>query len=264
MSLPYFRMYPTDYEGKTAHLSLLEDGAYNRLLRLCWSMPNCEIPDDDAWIMRRMRARTEEEQKAVLTVLAEYFVRENRVVSQKRIKEEFEHAKNRYDAARENGSKGGRKPNTLKNNKTDESNGFPSGSDPLKLNKANQNQNQNHNKRAKDRACDGFETFWQACPRKVAKGTAEKAYAKAMTIAEAEDVLQGMVRYAASMKGKDAQYIAHPATWLNARRWLDDAPKAEPKRGDIIKVGEVWKRFEDWPLGWCELHPEQVKRMGLQ
>jgi uncharacterized protein YdaU (DUF1376 family) len=31
MSLPYFPMYPTDFEAKTSHLTLAEDGAYNRL-----------------------------------------------------------------------------------------------------------------------------------------------------------------------------------------------------------------------------------------
>ena len=55
MSLPYFPMYPSDFEAKTSHLTLEEDGAYNRLLRLCWMTPGASIPDDDAWIMRRMR-----------------------------------------------------------------------------------------------------------------------------------------------------------------------------------------------------------------
>ena len=32
--LPYFPLYPTDFEADTSHLTLEEDGAYNRLLRL--------------------------------------------------------------------------------------------------------------------------------------------------------------------------------------------------------------------------------------
>lgn len=51
MSLPYFPMFPTDFEAKTSHLTLAEDGAYNRLLRLMWMTPGCSLPDDDAWIM---------------------------------------------------------------------------------------------------------------------------------------------------------------------------------------------------------------------
>lgn len=73
MSLPYFNLYPTVFEADTSHLTLAEDGAYNRLLRLCWMTPGCSLPDDEAWIMRRMRARTEEEQEAVRVVLGEFF-----------------------------------------------------------------------------------------------------------------------------------------------------------------------------------------------
>lgn len=77
MSLPYFPLYPTDFDGKTAHLTLLEDGAYNRLLRLCWKTPGCTMPADEAWVMRRARAHTDEEKAAVRAVLSEFFTVEN-------------------------------------------------------------------------------------------------------------------------------------------------------------------------------------------
>ena len=32
--IPYLPLYVNDFEGDTAHLSLEEDGAYNRLIRL--------------------------------------------------------------------------------------------------------------------------------------------------------------------------------------------------------------------------------------
>ena len=34
-----------------------------------------------------------------------------------------------------------------------------------------------------------------------------------------------MVRYAASRAGEPEQFTVHPATWLNADRWLDEASK---------------------------------------
>ena len=73
MSLPYLPLFIDDYEAATAHLTMLEDGAYNRLLRLCWRSPGCKLPNDDAWIMRKMRAVTEVEQAAVRSVLDEFF-----------------------------------------------------------------------------------------------------------------------------------------------------------------------------------------------
>lgn len=75
MSLAYFPFYPDRYEADTAHLTLLEDGAYNRLLRLCWRSPGCKMPDDKAWIHRQMRAGTPAEKAAVDRVLAEFFKR---------------------------------------------------------------------------------------------------------------------------------------------------------------------------------------------
>lgn len=68
----------------------------------------------------------------------------------------------------------------------------------------------------------GFDEFWQASPRKVAKPAALRAYKAALAKAAPEVILSGVVAYAESVKGKDPKYIAHPATWLNAERWQDD------------------------------------------
>jgi 5-methylcytosine-specific restriction endonuclease McrA len=73
--LPYFPLYPTDFEADTSHLTLEEDGAYNRLLRLMWMTPGCSLPDDDAWLMRRMRCDAETFARVVLPVIAEFFTR---------------------------------------------------------------------------------------------------------------------------------------------------------------------------------------------
>ena len=77
MSLPYFPMFPTDFEAKTSHLTLAEDGAYNRLLRLMWMTPGCTLPADDAWLMRRMRVDQETFDTVVRVVIDEFFTNEN-------------------------------------------------------------------------------------------------------------------------------------------------------------------------------------------
>lgn len=73
MSLAYFPLYADRYEADTTHLSILEDGAYNRLLRLCWRSPGCKLPNDRAWIYRQMRATSEADREAIDTVLGEFF-----------------------------------------------------------------------------------------------------------------------------------------------------------------------------------------------
>ena len=132
MSTPYFRFYPTDYEADTAHLTLLEDGAYSRLLRLCWMTPGCSLPDDEGWIFRRLRVRGDDEKQAVRSVLNEFFQRSDGRIFNDRISSEYEQAIERHRAATENGKKGGQKTASLKTND------FVS-SDRV----ANQNQNQN-------------------------------------------------------------------------------------------------------------------------
>jgi hypothetical protein len=67
----------------------------------------------------------------------------------------------------------------------------------------------------------GFGTFWEIWPRKVAKRTAARAWAQAITRARAADILDAARRYAADPNLPEPKYIPHPATWLNGDRWLD-------------------------------------------
>lgn len=145
MSLPYFPMFAKDYEAKTAHLTILEDGAYNRLLRLCWMTPGCTLPDDEQWIMRKLRARTEEEKEAVRTVLEEFFETKKGRVFQQNLLDIYESSVSRHKSAVENGKKGGRPRKSLENNTSGKSYGKPDAKANGKLKKANQNHNQNHN-----------------------------------------------------------------------------------------------------------------------
>jgi uncharacterized protein YdaU (DUF1376 family) len=107
MSLPYFPMYPTDFEAKTSHLSIAEDGAYNRLLRICWMTPGCTMPADEAWIMRRARAVTEADQEAVRAILAEFFTIENGRYSNARLTREWNAANEAHERRKNAGAKGG-------------------------------------------------------------------------------------------------------------------------------------------------------------
>jgi len=107
MSLPYFNLYPTDFEAKTSHLTLEEDGAYNRLLRLCWMSPGCSLPDDDAWIMRRMRCDQDTFNRVVSVVLDEFFTRSNGRVSNARMTKEFASSSAAHSKRVLAGSKGG-------------------------------------------------------------------------------------------------------------------------------------------------------------
>lgn len=77
MSAPYFPLYVSDFEADTSHLTLEEDGAYNRLLRLMWLTPGCSLPDDAAWIIRRMRIDEATFERVIQPLLEEFFARKN-------------------------------------------------------------------------------------------------------------------------------------------------------------------------------------------
>lgn len=121
MSLPYFPMFPSDFEAKTSHLTLEEDGAYNRLLRLMWMTPGCSLPDDDKWIMRRMRVDEDTFRRVVLVVIDEFCERKNGRVSNARLASVFHESTASHKKRVFAGLKGG-KAKSSKNNDKDSSN----------------------------------------------------------------------------------------------------------------------------------------------
>ena len=66
-----------------------------------------------------------------------------------------------------------------------------------------------------------FEEFWTTYPRREAKGAARKAWDKAIKRATPEAITAAAARYR-DHPGREPQYTAHPATWLNADRWTDE------------------------------------------
>lgn len=77
---------------------------------------------------------------------------------------------------------------------------------------------------------DRFDEFWQAYPRRVAKDAARKRWDVLRRRGVDQQVMiNGAKAYAQEVTGKDQQFTAHAATWLNAGRWEDepDAPPAD-------------------------------------
>jgi uncharacterized protein YdaU (DUF1376 family) len=122
MSLPYFPMFPSDFEAKTSHLTLEEDGAYNRLLRLCWMTPGCSLPDDPTWIARRMRVDAATYDRVVAPLLDEFFKREKGRVYQPKLMLIHHDANAKHERRVDAGKKGGRPAKSLENKETGKSN----------------------------------------------------------------------------------------------------------------------------------------------
>jgi hypothetical protein len=70
---------------------------------------------------------------------------------------------------------------------------------------------------------EGFDAFWSAYPRRVAKLEAQRAFARVMSGRDApalDTLLEAVTRYAQARP--DLKYVAHPATWLRQGRWADE------------------------------------------
>jgi uncharacterized protein YdaU (DUF1376 family) len=101
----YYERHLGDYARDTAHLSMLEHGAYTLLMDRYYATEQ-GIPADQAH--RVARARSRDEKAATDSVLSEFFTLVDGVWIQGRIEAELGAAQGRINAARVNGTKGGR------------------------------------------------------------------------------------------------------------------------------------------------------------
>lgn len=106
----YYQHHIGDYRRDTAHLTLLEHGVYRQLLDMYY-LSESHIPEETESVYRRLCARTEEEKKAVDTVLGEFFRCDNGW-SHTRCDKVIADYKAKADRARDNGKLGGRPPKT--------------------------------------------------------------------------------------------------------------------------------------------------------
>lgn len=76
-----------------------------------------------------------------------------------------------------------------------------------------------------------FLAFWNAYPRRIGKGAARVAFARALALADGNEIVQAAIAYAAHCVNAktEPKFIPHPSTWLNAERWEDDLSTEESK-----------------------------------
>jgi len=104
-----------------------------------------------------------------------------------------------------------------------------------------------------------FERFWEAYPRKVGKAAAEKSFAKCVgkdretQQAILDQMLKALEWQKRTDQWQEAEFIPHPATWLNQHRWedetaIDPIEAAAQAREDACaesnrQMAEIAKRF---------------------
>lgn len=116
--------------------------------------------------------------------------------------------------------------NTNRNNTLD-----ISSNKDIKNNKHNNSIKENKTKQIKENA--GFDVFWKAYPRKVGKETARKAFQKLDKDVSLDTLLRAIEAQKNTQQWRkdNGQFIPHPATWLNNRRWEDEVGPSEIQNG---------------------------------
>ena len=229
-SLPYMQLYVSDYLADTAHLSAEQHGAYMLLLMNYWQkgkpldntnerLQHVARLSDKAWISNK-------------EILAEFFLIEGDIWTHTRIEEDLSKVREKSVKASTAGKRS-----------------FSVRSTPVE-------QPFNHKDKDKDKYIytEDFEKFWNTYPIKIGKASALKAWTKATKKNTPDLIIEGAERYAKD-PNREAEFTAHPATWLNGERWLDQPlpPKRSKDgfRGVINTPTIVPPRFtaDDAPKG---------------
>lgn len=108
----YYERHLGDWSKDTAGLSMLEEGAYNRLIDAYYAQEH-GIEHERRYLVAR--AMSPAERKAVDAVLVRYFRRDGERWVKGRVEEEIAKAQARIERARENGTRGGRPAKAKRN-----------------------------------------------------------------------------------------------------------------------------------------------------
>lgn len=230
MSNSWYPRYAGDYARKTAHLSLMEHGAFTLLLDFYYSTGK-PIPSNDNQVMRICSAFDDAEKTAVISVLTQFFIKgengwsNNRAdgeiekrseISEKRKKAVEIREQNRiknpsHDISHDDTTTTTTTTTSITKPKRTPSRGKPLGGDTMQ---------------------SEFDGFWSNYPKQRAGSKSKAIHAWVTAInrgTNPSEILSGCMAYASSDEVARG-YAKGCAAWLNDERWRNDyAKKSKPE-----------------------------------
>jgi uncharacterized protein YdaU (DUF1376 family) len=88
-SFPALPLWTDAYLADTNHLTDAEHGLYLRLLMVMWRSPRCRVPNDDAWLARRLNHSETHIANALRPLIKEFFSSTGNWLYQKRLLKEW-------------------------------------------------------------------------------------------------------------------------------------------------------------------------------
>lgn len=224
----WYPHYIADYQRDTAHLSLLEHGAYRLLIDYYYSQDGKITADIDR-LFKVVRATTNEEKDAVEFIVREYFTPDHskRYLRHKRCEEELKKRKEISEKRAQAAKNKKKKPESKTRAKQQQ--------------KPTQSQSQSQSQHLLEE--NGFDTFWGLFPnqRKGNKQKAQAAYIKALQRDSAINILEGVKNYAVSREVKDG-FAKGCAAWLNDDRWRNDYAREVGANNGTTNAGSKRER----------------------
>lgn len=229
----FYKRYPGDYIRDTAHLSLMEHGAYTLLLDHCYSTER-SLPADPQALFRICRAFSPEEQAAVVSAADQFFpLGDDGLRHNARFIRQLPDEQKGRDVARENGKRGGRprKPSGFNDeNPAGYENETQRGAEKKPSGKApptpyplphvsKPNGLDKHIAKKVTDSPEEFEQAWREYPNRpgASKQAALKAWkARINDGVKPEEIVEGVKRYAryCEINRTESRFIKHPATFF--------------------------------------------------
>ena len=245
---PYFPFYVDNFaaDGVVEAMTTEQVGAYILLLCKAWKEdPAGSIPDEDAILSRWARLSPETWQAIKRGVLAAFVKGDDGRFHQKRMREEYATIAALL-SKRSKGGKRGAKRRWVSHRVSDGTpNGSPNGSvvarafdsdSASESESASGSESSSSGGGGAGAGVAAFERFWDAYPRKVKRQKALESWRRlAPDDALVETILGSVEQQKRSQQWvKDGgEFIPHPTTWLNQRRWEDQPPQTRAPSGHM-------------------------------
>src|SRR5262252_8436929 len=88
---PALPLWTDAYLADTRHLNDTEHGRYLMLLMLMWRTPLCRLPNDDAWLGRKLAKTPVEIVEQIRPLIQEFCRTDGNWITQKRLAQEFKY-----------------------------------------------------------------------------------------------------------------------------------------------------------------------------
>ena len=203
----WYKFHLGDYITHTTHLSDAEDLAYRRLLDLYY-MSERPIPLDTTFVSRKIRLDLD----ITESVLGEFFEKTEEGYRNMRCDAEIDKYQRQVENNRSLGKRGGRpkKTESLTESKPN--------TNPKKI----QIQKENKDISSQATRFDEFWSVWPTSKRKVGKKACEAKWGRMALDPLADQIIASVAR----LKGSEqwlSGFEPAPMTYINQRRWEDDA-----------------------------------------